>query len=148
MAKKFSGDMIMDGMEQEGSLVVAILAGAIAAIVGAGAWMGITVATGLHVGYVALGIGALVGFAIRLSGSGTGIIFGIVGAVWTLLSCLTGEFLTQIQLATTPQHDFYAVLISVNMGDMLTTILNQTSPITYLIYAIGIFEGYKLSIRK
>jgi hypothetical protein len=100
------------------------------------------------VGYVALGIGALVGYAVRHAGNGPGIFFGIIGAVWTFLSCLAGEILAAIQLATTPRLDFYAVLTHVNMVDLVSTLVTHTDPIMYLIYAIGIFEGYKLSIRK
>jgi len=139
----------MDGVRGEGeNLVLGVLAGGLAAVIGAVIWMGITVATGWHVGYVALGVGALVGLAIRTAGNGTGFIFGAAGAVLTLLGCLGGEILATIQLATTPQRDFVSVLSSVNLVEMVKNIATQTDPIMYLIYAIGIFEGYKLSIRK
>jgi hypothetical protein len=139
----------MDGVQgREENLPFGILAGAVAAGLGALIWMGITVATAMHIGYVALGVGALVGLAIRYVGHGTGMIFGIAGAVLTLIGCLGGEILTAIQLSTTPQHDFFSMLTTVDLGQMLTNIFNQMDPIMYLIYAIGIFEGYKLSIRK
>ena len=99
-------------------------------------------------GYVALGVGALVGLAIRFVGNGTGMIFGIIGAVLTLIGCLGGEILTVVQLASTPQRDFFNTLTTLDITQLLANILNKMDPIMYLIYAIGIFEGYKLSIRK
>jgi hypothetical protein len=149
MSQQFSKDVVMDGLpSRKENLPFGILAGTVAAVIGSLAWMGITIVTGWHVGYVALGVGALVGLAIRFFGNGTSMIFGIVGAVLTLLGCLGGEILTVIQLATTPQHDFFDILKSVDLVQVVINILKQTEPIMYLIYAIGIFEGYKLSIRK
>jgi len=139
----------MDGVRgREENLLFGTLAGILAAALGAALWMGITVLTGLHVGYVALGVGALVGLTVRYCGNGTGIIFGIIGAVLTLIGCVGGEVLTVVQLASTPQRDFYNTLTTIDLTQLVTNIFNRMDPIMYLIYAIGIFEGYKLSIRK
>ncbi|HEV3270758.1 MAG TPA: hypothetical protein VGZ93_01115 [Candidatus Methylacidiphilales bacterium] len=149
MSQQFAKDVTMDGVRgREENLLFGILAGAVAAILGAAIWMGITVVTGLHVGYVALGVGALVGMTVRYFGNGRGMIFGIVGAILTLLGCLGGEVLTVVQLASTPQRDFFTTLTTSDLTQLLANIVDQMSPIMYLIYAIGIFEGYKLSIRK
>jgi hypothetical protein len=132
-----------------GNLALAILAGIVAAALGALVWMGITVASGLHVGYVALGVGAIVGYAIRLAGRGTTPVYGVIGAVLTLLGCLTGEILSVIQLAATQDKTtFFALLPNVDLTKLLPVIFEHTGVITYFIYAIGIYEGYKLSIRR
>jgi hypothetical protein len=149
MSQQFARDATLDGVRGHGeNLILGILAGSVAAVVGALIWMGITVVTGFHVGYVALGVGALVGFAIRLAGNGTGMIFGIFGAVLTFLGCLGGEILAVVQTSTTPQNDFYSVLTTVDMTQLIGNIFSHTDPIMYFIYGIGIFEGYTLSIRK
>jgi hypothetical protein len=149
MSETFSKTVPVDGVRgQRGNLFLGILAGIMAAAVGAAIWMGITIATGMHIGYVALGVGALVGFAIRLAGNGTTVAYGIVGAICTLLGCLGGEVLTVIQSATTPQLSFFDVLTHVDLTQLIPQILSNASPITYLIYGIGIFEGYKLSIKN
>jgi phosphate/sulfate permease len=139
----------MDGVSGRGeNLFLGLLAGILAALAGAGIWMGITIATGLHVGYVALGVGALVGLAIRIAGNGRSMIFGIIGALLTLAGCLGGEILTVVQLSSSAQHDFYNTLTTLDLTQTVTNIVTHMDPIMYLIYAIGIFEGYKLSIRK
>lgn len=149
MAQQFSKDVATDGVPGRGeNIFLGILAGIVAAGVGAAVWMGITVATGWHVGYVALGVGALVGLSIRLAGNGRSMIFGIVGAVLTLAGCLGGEILARVHLLITPQRDFYNTLMSVDLTQVVGAIFDNTDPIMYLIYAIGIFEGYKLSMRK
>jgi hypothetical protein len=149
MSHQFGKDVTMDGVRgREENLLFGIFAGAIAAGIGAAIWMGITVMTGVHVGYVALGVGALVGLTVRFVGNGRGMIFGIVGAVLTLLGCLGGEVLTVVQLASTPQRDFYDTLTTIDLNQLIANIFDRMDPMMYLIYAIGIFEGYKFSIRK
>ena len=139
----------MDGVRGRGEhLPFGILAGTVAAFLGALIWMAFALATGLHVGYVALGVGALVGLAVRFAGNGTSMIFGLIGAVLTLAGCLGGEILTMVQLLTTPQHDFFTVLTTVDLIHLVSRIFDRMDPIMYLISAIGIFEGYQLSIRK
>jgi hypothetical protein len=53
-----------------------------------------------------------------------------------------------VQLASNAQRDFYNTLTTVDMTQLVTNIFDRMDPITYLIYGIGIFEGYKFSIRK
>lgn len=151
MSIKFAGDVVTDGVRSHGeNIVLAILAGTVAAGLGAGLWMMVAVATGMHIGYVALGVGALVGLAVRMAGNGRGMVFGIIGAVLTLVGCLAGEVLTVVQLSTNAERDFYQSLTSLDIGQLVANISDRMNeqPIMYLIYAIGIFEGYKLSIKK
>jgi hypothetical protein len=149
MSQQFGKDVVWDGVRARGeNLFLGILAGIFAAGVGALVWMGITVATGMHVGYVAIGVGALVGLAIRYAGNGRGMIYGIIGAVLTLAGCLGGDVLAVVQQSVSPERDFYNTLITLDLVQLITTIFSKMDPIMYLIYGIGIFEGYKLSIRK
>jgi hypothetical protein len=148
MAIKFAGDVVTDGVGKEGNLFLGILAGLVAAAIGAVLWMLVAVLTGMHIGFVALGVGILVGVAVRYAGHGRGIVFGIVGAVLTLVGCLGGEVLTVIQLSTNAERNFYESMMSVDLGQLIANIFDRMDPLMYLIYGIGIFEGYKLSIRK
>ena len=139
----------MDGVTgRGGNLFLGIFAGLVAAVIGSAIWMGITIATGMHIGYVALGVGALVGFAIRYAGHGTSIVFGIFGAVFTFLSCLCGEVLSVLEKSTSGQQGLLDLLKTADLVQVTGNIFAQTDLIMYLIYAIGIFEGYKLSRVK
>jgi|ERR1700677_1017650 len=149
MSDPFARTVTVDGVRGHGdNLLLALLAGLIAAIIGAAVWTAITVATNMHLGIVAIGVGALVGFAIRIAGNGTTIIYGILGALFTAASCISGEVLAVILQGTSASNDFWAVASHVNYSDLLTTIVSQASVMTYVIYGIGIFEGYKFAIRK
>lgn len=131
------------------NLPLGIGAGVIAALLGAGLWMLVTVVSGLQIGYVALAIGAMVGYAIRVAGKGSTMPFGIAGAVLTLVGCLLGQLLTVIQLVATSEGvGFFQVLTTVDAGALISSMFTSTGPITYFIYAIGIYEGYKFSMNR
>ncbi len=149
--QQFSRDVVMDGVRgREEHLISGTVAGIFAALVGAGLWMGVAVVSGMHIGYVALAVGAIVGLTVRQVGNGTGMIFGIIGAVLTLGGCLGGEILSVAQLASSAQRDVFHTLLTLDLSQTVANIFSryQNNPIMYLIYAVGIFEGYKLSIRK
>ena len=70
--------MLMQQIRDNQNLSVAVLAGAVAALVGAAVWAAITVATNWQIGFMAIGIGFLVGFyvAMILSLAGIIVLFG------------------------------------------------------------------------
>ena len=149
MSYQFSKDVTMDGVTGRSSnLFLGILSGLLAAIAGAVIWMGITMVTGMHIGFVALGVGALVGFAIRFAGHGSTMVFGIFGAIFTFLSCLCGEILAVLEASTSSQQGLFDLLRTTDLVQLVGNIFAHTDPIMYLIYAVGIFEGYKLSMQK
>jgi len=144
-----AGEAVKTVEFDSGNLAFALGAGVIAALLGAALWMGITVATGLHIGYVALAVGAMVGFAVRVAGKGDTLVFGIIGAVLTLIGCLLGQVAAETQLAATQASiGFFDVITSVGLVQIVTLVVEHTGPITYFIYAIGIYEGFKLSMNR
>ena len=61
-------------------------------------WLGlISISTGYQMGYMAIGVGFLVGFAMR-QGKGIRPIFGIIGAALALISCVMGDFFSIVGL--------------------------------------------------
>ena len=51
-------------------------------------WAGIAVMTGMMIGWIAIGVGFLVGLGVRLAGEGTTPIFGVVAAVLAAVAAL------------------------------------------------------------
>ena len=72
-------------LETEQNLPLGVVAGFIAAILGAGVWAAITVATNYQIGFMAIAIGLLVGYAVRTFGKGITSAFGVAGAILSLL---------------------------------------------------------------
>ncbi len=87
---------------QERRLFLGALAGLAAAFVGAVVWAIVTVTTKYQIGLVAIGIGALVGFAVRIGNGGKA--FGILGAFLALFGCVLGNYFSLIAFASAQLH--------------------------------------------
>lgn len=94
----FPVSMTEEELLAEENLPKGVLYASVACILGAVAWSLISVSTGLQMGYMAIGVGFLVGFAMR-QGKGIRPVFGILGAVLALISCVLGDFLSIIGFA-------------------------------------------------
>ena len=82
--------------------VGAIIAGAIAAVVSGVIWGAIAAFTGREVGYVALGVGALVGFAVIKMTPERSAKVGLIAAVLALLGLFIGKMLG-VEWGATPE---------------------------------------------
>ena len=147
MADQFSKG-VTGGVEQQGYIISGLLAGLFAAVLGAALWMGVDVGLDMHLGLVAIAIGFLVGFAIRFAGHGSSPLFGVMGALLTLASCFAGDVLAMLYRQVSPQHDFINIATTADYAQLTNTIVSQTGTMGWVIYAIALYEGYKLSIVK
>lgn len=142
-------DTYMDGLRKEENLLMGLLLGFAAAMVGAVLWGVITVATGYQIGYMALGVGLMVGFAVRLGGKGLGQIFGIGGAVLALLGCVMGNLCSGIGfIAQEAQMTIPEVLALMDASIAFEWLKESASPMDILFYAIAVYEGYRFSFRQ
>ena len=135
------------GPSGDQNLPMGFLAGLVAAAVGAALWAGVTVLTGYQIGWMAVGVGALVGVAVRAAGKGTTLAFGILGAVLALGGCLVGNLLTGAVVLSRhwdiPLAAFFARLTPDVTVKLMTAMF---SPMDLLFYALAVWQGYKFSI--
>jgi hypothetical protein len=131
----------------EQSLPRGLVAGLAAAAVGAGAWALITVVTNYQIGWMAVGVGFLVGWAVRLAGKGTSTAFGVLGAALALGGCLAGNLLTGNVVASrelgVPLTD---MLARITPGMAFELMAGMFSPIDLLFYGLATYQGYRFSI--
>ncbi len=133
----------------EQKLGAGIAAGAVAALAGAALWAVITVFTGYQIGFMAVGIGFLVGWAVRAAGKGVDKTFGIAGAVLALLGCLAGNLLAVVGLVAKQEGiPFFDLLSRLDPELAIELMKASFSPIDLLFYAIAVYEGYRLSFRR
>lgn len=135
-------------LRDEQSLLRGFLGGAAAALVGAAIWAGVTFGTGFQIGWMAVGVGFLVGIAIRLTGKGVDPKFGIMGALLSLAGCLVGNYLTVCAIVAKEMHvPFFDLLTGVDFNFILVVMKETFNPIDLVFYALAVFEGYRFSIR-
>lgn len=125
------------------------LAGVVAAAVGAAAWAAITAVTGIQIGFMALGVGALIGWAIRYIGKGSGIAFQVTGGLLAGLGCVLGNLLAACTLlADQVQVSVLRVLQTLDPQLALDLMASTFAPVDLLFYGLGVWEGWKLSVHQ
>ncbi len=138
-------------LREDQSMPLGFLGGAFAALGAALLWAVITVVTDYQIGWMAVGVGFLVGYAIRSFGQGVDKVFGFMGAGLSLLGCLAGNFLTiVIVIAQEEAAPFLDVLafFALTPAAVVEAIALTFSPIDLLFYAIAVYEGYRFAFRR
>ncbi|GAB4463332.1 MAG: hypothetical protein Kow0070_23690 [Anaerolineales bacterium] len=84
---------VIEPVETESNLLLGLIGGGFAMLVSAIVWGAVTYFTEYQIGWIAIGIGFLVGIAVRHFGKGRSAIFGIISAVLALLGCVLGNLI-------------------------------------------------------
>ena len=83
----------IEQLDEQPSLVMGLIGGGIALLVGAIVWGAVTYFTEYQIGWMAIGVGFLVGLAVKFFGKGKSMIFGVSSAILALIGCLLGNLL-------------------------------------------------------
>jgi hypothetical protein len=131
------------------NLSLAIIAGGVASIVGAVIWAMVTYFTGYQIGWMAIGVGVLVGLAVKKFGQGIDKLFGVAGAALAMFGCVTGNILSAcLGIAEYEGMPFADVLAALNPNVIVGILVETFHPMDLLFYGLAIYQGYKISIRK
>jgi len=79
------------GRSAQPNLAAGVVAGLLAGVAGAIIWGGFTALTHFRIGYLAIGVGILVGYAIVRVGQVRTVGVGVTAAVITLIACAAGD---------------------------------------------------------
>jgi hypothetical protein len=140
--------MLMQQIRDNQNLGMAIIGALIAAVVGGAIWAAVTVFTGWQIGFMAIGIGFLVGWTVRKFGQGVDMTFGVVGALFSLIGCLLGNLLSVIGfLAQEYNENVFEILGSIDFEQALSMLQESFNIMDLLFYGLAVYYGYKYSIR-
>jgi hypothetical protein len=131
------------------NLFTGICFGCIAGVIGAMVWASISLATGYQIGWMAVGVGIIVGFAVRAGGNPDSPLQGIVGGGLALFSCVLGNIFCGINLNSNEANTgLLHTLLHLDMSQSLEAYQSMFTPIDILFYLIAIYEGAKFSTRS
>ncbi len=140
---------LRERLKSEQNIGLGILSGSLGAIIGAALWAVITIATGMQIGFMAIGVGFLVGYAIRTFGRGVDTLFGIAGGILSLLGCLLGNLLSVCGFISIQEdRPFFSILAQLDFSLAIDLVIKTSNPMDLLFYGIAVYEGYRLSFRQ
>lgn len=148
-----SAQPAIEQIDDQPNLLMGLIGGVIAMLVGAVVWGAITYFTQYQIGYAAIGVGFLVGIAVKFFGRGKSMVFGISSAVLALLGCILGNFLyytgaiAQLENASFLDMFFFLLL---NPAVILEVFIGAFHYMDILFYALAIYAGFStaLDLRK
>jgi len=127
----------------------ALFGGLLAALISALIWAVITVLTQYQIGYMAGGVGFLVGYSVRFFGAGIDKKFGFLGAFLALIGCLLGNLFSQIGFEAQGMSLGYLETLSfLDLGMIAEIIIETFQPIDLLFYGIAVSLGFKYAFRR
>ena len=139
----------IENIKKKQNVGLGIIGGSIGGLIGAVLWAAITYFSGYQIGWLAVGVGFLVGFGVRKLGKGIDKEFGVVGGIIALISVVLGNFLASIGfLATVFEIGYIEMLFAFNYAMTFELLKETFSVIDLLFYGIAIYEGYRFSFRK
>ena len=127
--------MAFETFQSEQNLMMGTMAGLIASLAGAGVWAAATIITGYQIGFMAIGIGILVGIAVRQLGNGLDQSFGLVGGALSLVGCGLGNVLyITYYVAENEEMAYMDILTQLDFDIMSGMLLATFEPMDLLFY--------------
>ncbi len=130
-------------------LPIAVAGGLLAAVVGAMLWAIVTTMINVHLAWMAIPLGFVVGGVVRALGRGLNRSFGYLGGALVVFGCLLGSHLTNCMfiardagLATT------SVLMRVNPAAIVRLLIDTVQPLDIVFYGLAIYVSYRFSLRR
>ena len=141
--------LTLEALRSEQSLAMGVSAGLIAAIAGAAAWGVVTAYTGNQVGWMAIGVGFMVGFAVRVAGKGIDPAFGVVSAVLSMLGCVLGNLWTMTYFIAAKQGvPFLKAVSQLNPEIAVNIMVSTFNYMDVVFYSLALYFGYKYGFRR
>jgi antitoxin component YwqK of YwqJK toxin-antitoxin module len=147
--KKQASQVALKKLRRYQSFIYALIGGLLITATAAAGWAFVTAKTGYQGVYLALGVGLLVGIAVRFFGAGIKWIFGFLAALLALAGSLLGYYLSQngfleeLQLASIMGIPDY-----LDQELMLNTMRDSFVPLDLLFYVLAALLAYFLAIRR
>ncbi len=140
--KKYYQDVII-----EANIIYGLFAGILAAIICAVVWAIVTVVTNYQIGWMAVGLGYVVGMAVKNFGRGQTKAYALTGGTLALLGCVAGNIFTTIGLTAQSEGiNIFQTLYLVDPMYWIEVFPKSIQPMDFLFYGIAIYEGFKFSI--
>ena len=140
----------IETLETTPNPLMAFIAGGAAMLIGAVVWGAITYFTKYQIAYMSIGVGFLVGFAIRKFGHGNSIMYGILGGALALIGCILGNLLFYSGVMSEQNgRPFVEVLLYMFLypADTLALFGQWFQIMDVLFYGLAVYFGFRYAYQ-
>jgi hypothetical protein len=138
---------MVDQMRSEQNVKKGIVGGLVAAGLGAGIWAGLSVLMEYQLGLMAIGVGLLAGYGVRLGGKGLDPVFGVIGALCALLGCFVGNAIT-VNYFISAIMNSQGIPGGISVSTLASGMVQSFGFMDLIFYAIATYEGYQFAFRR
>lgn len=140
----------IDLRRSQSYLPLAVVAGLIGAGLGAAAWLGITAFSDFRATWMAIGVGLIVGWMVRISGRGIDWTFGATAALMTAVGSTAGALLAGCwAVARESTKAEFVDLLTHMTTDLALRILGSTvTHVDFAYLGAGMIVAYWFAIRR
>jgi len=139
----------IEALKDEQTLGRGIIGGLLGGLIGAMLWALVTYVTDFQIGWMAVGVGFMVGLGMHSMGRGIDRIFGVVGAIIALLGVVLGNFLVIIGvIADLEGASIFEILFRFKYSMTFFLMKETFQFMDVLFYGLAIYTGYRFSFRK
>jgi hypothetical protein len=135
-----------------GKLILGTLGAIAGALLGAIAWGAITATTHLQIGYMAVGVGFLAGYGMRVLGGGRDRADGVIAGIVAFAGCVLGNLLTVV-IDFAPHDNAHRGILELTTVVVLNPKLawlllrESFSIMDVLFYALAVYAGYRTALK-
>lgn len=141
-------DEALKTMKKE-SMFKAGVGGILGAVIGATIFVLFGYLSGQQFGITALIIGFIVGFLVKLFGKGSDIRFGLIGALFALVSCLLGHYgLLYMNLMDQTGNSAFEVIKNVDHIKIMVYLFKNISLMDVVFIVLAVYESFKISLSN
>jgi hypothetical protein len=140
---------VIEQLDDQPNLLMGLLGGGVAMLVGAIIWGAVTYFTEYQIGWMAIGVGFLVGLAVKFFGKGKSMIFGISSAVLALIGCALGNLIFYSGIIAREESAsflqvFFILLLSPSAAMEVFSVAFGFMDI--LFYVLAAYTGYSTAL--
>ena len=140
---------LMARMHAQQSLPLGLVAGLVAGALAAVVWALLVKFTGYEIAWVAIGVGFLVGIAVRRFGRGIDARFNLLGALLALLAVIAGKVLALGMIVAAERGIGPTQVFEQLTLERVLRLLQETFHLLdILIYALAIWAGWQYASRR
>ena len=133
-------------------LLLGTLGAIVGALLGAIAWGAITATTHFQIGYMAVGVGFLAGYGMRVLGGGRERADGVIAGIVAFLGCAVGNLLTAV-IDFAPHDTAHrsvaelTLLLTFNPNVAWALLTHSFGLMDLVFYALAVYAGYRTALK-